>query len=277
MDLNTVEAVHTPARRDEVWPLLPGDAVLAGGTWLFSEPQTHLRRLIDITGLGWRSVDVSAEGIDLAATCTIAEVSALSGRLAVERPDWPAAPLLHECATALLASPKVWRTATVGGNICLSLPAGAMISMATVLDGVLTVWRPDGSDRRVAVADFVTGAGANTLEPAEVLRAIWLPAAALRARTAMRKLAPSPLGRSGIVVAARRDAPVDGGGFVLSVTAATVRPFVFRFPGPPSAAEVRAARDTIPDDRWTDDAHGDPDWRRAMTLLLAEQVRRELT
>jgi CO/xanthine dehydrogenase FAD-binding subunit len=277
MDLNTVEAVRTPVRRDELWPLLPGDAVLAGGTWLFSEPQTHLRRLVDITGLGWRSIDVGGDGIELAATCTIAEASALAGRLTVERPDWPGASLLHECATALLASPKIWHTATVGGNICLSLPAGAMISMATALDGDLTVWRADGSDYRVPVAQFVTGAAANILQSAEVVRAIHLPAAALRARTAMRKVAPSPLGRSGVVVVGRRDTAADGASWVLSVTAATVRPFVFRFPAPPAAAAVAEVLDTVPDGAWTDDPHGDPDWRRAMTLLLAEQIRRELS
>lgn len=38
MDLNTVEVVDRPTRREEVWPLGAGDAVLAGGTWLFSEP-----------------------------------------------------------------------------------------------------------------------------------------------------------------------------------------------------------------------------------------------
>lgn len=276
MDLNTVEAVRAPARRDELWPLLPGDALLAGGTWLFSEPQTHLRRLIDLTGLGWAGVEVRADGIELAATCTIAEASALAKRLAIERPDWPGATLLHDCATALLASPKIWHTATVGGNICLSLPAGAMISMATALDGELTVWRPDGSDYRVPVAQFVTGASANTLGPADVVRALHLPATALRGRTAMRKLAPSPLGRSGVVVVGRRDDAVDGGELVLSVTAATVRPFVFRFTGAPSATDLAEALDTIPGDAWTDDPHGDPDWRRAMTVLLAEQIHQEL-
>lgn len=277
MDLNTVEAVRAPARREEVWPLLPGDAVLAGGTWLFSEPQTHLRRLVDITTLGWPSVTVAPDGIELAATCTIAEVSALADRLAVDRPDWPAASLLRGCATALLASPKIWRTATVGGNICLSLPAGAMISMATALDGELTIWRDDGSDYRVAAADFVVGAGVNTLGPTEVLRALRLPATALRGRVAMRKLAPSPLGRSAVVVAARRDTVADGNGMVVSITAATVRPFVFRLPGPAFGSAVRRAHDAIPDDAWTDDPHGDPDWRRAMTLVLAKQVCEELS
>lgn len=276
MDLNTVETTSVPRSRDELWPLGRGDSILAGGTWLFSEPQPHVRRLVDITGLGWEPITTAESGIELAATCTLAEVSALSSRLPVERPEFGAAPLFHQCCTALLASFKIWATATVGGNICLSLPAGSMISLTSALGGELTIWRADGTDRRLPVTEFVTGAGDNGLAPADVLRSVWLPAAALRATTAYRKLAPSPLGRSGVVVIGRRDTAADGGRFVLSVTAATVRPYVFTFPTAPSAAAVREAHASVGEDDWTDDAHGDPDWRRAVTLILAEQVRKEL-
>jgi CO/xanthine dehydrogenase FAD-binding subunit len=277
VDLNTVEVVSVPTSRDELWPLGTGDAVLAGGTWLFSEPQPHLRRLVDITALGWPSIALGDNGIELAATCTVAEVSRLSAALRADHPDWVAAPLLHQCCAALLASFKIMGSATVGGNLCLSFPAGAMISLASALDGRATVWRADGSDYELPVADFVTGMATNVLASDDVLRSLYLPAAALRARTAFRKLAPSPLGRSGVVVIGRRDAAADGGRFVLSVTAATVRPYVFGFPSVPDADALRAAHATIPDAAWTRDPHGDPDWRRAMTLLLAEQILVELT
>jgi CO/xanthine dehydrogenase FAD-binding subunit len=276
VDLNTVEVVDTATRREDLWPLGPADAVLAGGTWLFSEPQPGLRRLVDITGLGWDPIILRDNGIELSATCTVAEVSRLSSTLPAARRDWVSAPLMHQCATALLASFKVWGSATVGGNLCLAFPAGAMISLASALDGHVTVWRANGSDYYLPVAEFVTGLGTTVLSPGDVLRSVDLPAAALRGRTAYRKLAPSPLGRSGVVVIGRRDTTGDGGRFVLSVTAATVRPYVFDFPAPPDPQALRAAHATIPDEAWTRDAHGDPDWRRAMTLLLAEQVRAEL-
>jgi CO/xanthine dehydrogenase FAD-binding subunit len=272
VDLNTVETVSTPRRRDELWPLGPSDAVLAGGTWLFSAPQPHLRRLVDLTQLQWPAVTLGDEGIELAATCTLAQVSGLSTRLPSSRPQWEAAPLFHQCCTALLASFKIWRTATVGGNVCLSLPAGSMISLASALRGEVVVWRADGADYRMSITDFVTGSGGNVLAVGDVLRSVHLPASALCGRTAYRKLAPSPLGRSGIVVIGRLDAD---GTLVVSVTAATVRPFVFTFSAP-SVHDVRRAHASIPDDAWTDDPHGDPDWRRAMTLLLAEQVCAEL-
>ncbi len=273
MDLTTVETWRTPTCRDEVWPLGDGDAILAGGTWLFSEPQPSLRRLIDITRLDWSPITLTDSGIEFAATCTIDAVSRLSAALLCSHPQWRAAPLLHQCCTALFASPKIWRTATIGGNLCLSFPAGAMISLTTALDGSVQVWRADGSAYEIPVADFVTGSATNVLAVGDVVRSVHVPASALTARTAFRKLAPSPLGRSGIVVIGRVDAD---GGFVLSVTAATVRPFVFRFPAIPSAADVQTAHAGIPDDAWTTDAHGDPDWRHSVTLVLAQQIRTEL-
>jgi CO/xanthine dehydrogenase FAD-binding subunit len=274
VDLNTVETVSTPRRRDELWPLGPSDAVVAGGTWLFSEPQPRLRRLVDLNRLDWPAIRLRDDGIELAATCTLAQVSELSTRLPVTRPQWQAAPLFHQCCTALLASFKIWRTATVGGNICLSFPAGSMISLTSALGGEVVVWRADGADYRMAITEFVTGSSANVLATGDVLRSVHLPSSALRGRTAYRKLAPSPLGRSGIVVIGRLD---PDGTLVLSVTAATVRPYVFTFPSPSHVEEVRRAHAGIPDDAWTDDPHGDPDWRCAMSLLLAEQVCEELS
>ncbi|TLH81779.1 FAD-binding molybdopterin dehydrogenase [Mycolicibacterium cosmeticum] len=266
VDLNDVEVIDTPRHRDELWPLGPGDAVLAGGTWLFSEPQPQLTRLVDLAGLRWPSVTRTADGVELAATCTVAEVSRLSGELGV--------PLLHQCCTALLASFKIWHTATVGGNLCLAFPAGAMISMVSALAGTVTVWRPDGTEYRCPIDGFVTGESTTMLAAGDVVRSVFLPAHTLSARTAFRKLAPSPLGRSAVVVIGRLD---PDGRFALSVTAATVRPYTFTFAAVPGPDELAAAHAQIPDTAWTDDAHGDPDWRRAMTLVLARQVAAELS
>ncbi len=49
MDLGTVEDLVTGRCRRTG----PGDAWLAGGTWLFSEPQPGLRRLLDLNSLDW--------------------------------------------------------------------------------------------------------------------------------------------------------------------------------------------------------------------------------
>ena len=68
MDLNTITEVTRPKARGELAPWREGDAFLGGGTWLFSEPQPKLTRLIDLSMLGWQPLTVSADGLAIAAT-----------------------------------------------------------------------------------------------------------------------------------------------------------------------------------------------------------------
>src|SRR5690348_10322089 len=115
MDLNTVSEVARPGRTQDVPGWRDGDAWLAGGTWLFSEPQPRVRRLIDLEGLRWEPLTVHEQGLAIAATCTIGQLDAL------EAPgEWRAAPLIRQCCRSLLASFKVLNVATVGGNLCMS-------------------------------------------------------------------------------------------------------------------------------------------------------------
>ena len=86
-----------------------------------------------------------------------------------------------------------------------------------------------------------------------------------------RRIALSPLGRTGTLVIGRAD---PSGEVVFTVTGGTTRPRVLRFDEPPSAAALADAIDSIDD--WYDDAHGKPDWRRAMSLKFAEEIREEL-
>lgn len=271
MDLNTITEIARPASRAELPKWAPGDAWLAGGTWLYSEPQPRLTRLIDLTELGWPALQLSDDGLEIAATCSVAELHAAASTLA---PQWRAAPLIEQCCHAFLASFKIWKTATVGGNLCLALPAGAMISLTAALDGICTIWSPDGSERRLAVLDFIEGPQRPSLTQGELLRAVTIPAAALSARTAFRQISLTPVGRSGALVIGKTTAD---GGLDLTVTASTSRPLRLAFATMPDAPTLRARiLGGIPDALYHDDHHGDPPWRRQMTLRLAEDVRREL-
>jgi CO/xanthine dehydrogenase FAD-binding subunit len=243
-----------------------GDAWLAGGTWLFSEPQPGLRRLLDLRAFGWPSLRAGADGLEIAATCTLAELARL------QAPQWPASPLFGQCCHALLGSFKVWNSATVGGNLCLALPAGPMISLTAALDGACTIWGP-GPPRRVPVADFVTGPGRCALAPGELLRSVYLPAEALASTTAFRQLSLSRLGRSAALVIGRR-AP-GAGGVVITLTAATARPVQLRFAGVPAAGDLLDAIDAARPP-WHDDVHGSPAWRAAITRELALDVLADL-
>ncbi|WP_432519501.1 FAD binding domain-containing protein [Kineococcus sp. SYSU DK006] len=274
MDLTTVETILPVRDRAALAGAHRGagdTALLAGGTWLFSVPQPHLRTLVDLTALGWEPFEVDEQGLRIAATCPIGALADVPFAA-----DWAARPLFRQCTRALLASFKVRAVATVGGNVCTALPAGAMTSLTSALDGVAELWPQGGGVRRVPVAELVTGDGRTALAPGEVLRAVRLPVRALRATTAFRRLSRARLGRSAALVVGRRD---EDGGFTLTVTASTPRPLVLRHAAVPAAAELVAQLEAAVEDGpgWFEDVHGDLDWRRAGTLRFAAEVVEELS
>ena len=270
MNLSTITDIKRPSSADEITHWHPGYAWLGGGTWLFSEPQWATNTLIDLDGLNWPALKATPAGLEIAATCRLAELQAFKGQR-----DWIAVPLITECCNALLMSFKIWNMASVGGNVCMSLPAGAMISLTAALEGVCTLWPRDGAPRQISVVDFVTGNHANVLQPGELLRSIHLPASALAKRYAFRRASLTHLGRSAVFLVGTRSAHVDD--LLLTVTAATPRPVQLHFDRTPSADELRHAIDArIPADGYFDDVHGSPAYRRRLTYYYAEQIRAEL-
>jgi CO/xanthine dehydrogenase FAD-binding subunit len=272
MNLNTIAEVRrVTGNGDEVFDWREGDSWLAGGTWLFSEPQPHLRRLLDLQGFDWEPLVISEQGLQISATCTIAQLDALRAP-----PDWVAAPLIHQCCHAFLASFKVWNTATVGGNICMSLPAGPMISLTVALEGVYNLRLRDGSEQRVAAEEFVTGNHQNILQPGDLLCSIDLPIAALRKHTCFRRMSLTHLGRSTALLIGTLS-PQDGS-FVLTVSASTVLPIRLSFDEVPDARSLRERlRENIADPMYHDDVHGAPDYRKHLTFHFGEEIRRELS
>lgn len=266
MDLHALRDLRVARSRDDL-RFGPGEAPLGGGTWLYSEPQPGLTGLVDLTGLGWEPWTRRPDGgLSVASTCTVAQLVAVP---AAE--GWTAPPLFRACAESLLQSFKIWGTATIGGNIATALAAGALIGLGGALDAELVIWTPDGGERRQRVADAVLAQRTTTLRAGEVIRSIEFGPAAMAARTAFRRIALSPLGRAGTVLAARRDRD---GALVLCITGGTTRPEVLRWPGAPASGEVREAVGAVRS--WFTDAHGAADWRRGVSQRLAEEIREEL-
>jgi CO/xanthine dehydrogenase FAD-binding subunit len=266
MDLPGVTSYRSAAGRGDL-ALAPGETLVSGGTWLFSEPQPGTTGLVDLTGLDWPAWERTAEGLRLAATCTVEELLAIpAGELGT------AADLVRFCADALVMSFKVQHLATLGGNVCLALPAGAMTSLLVALDATAVVWTPEGGERRQPVADLVTGVCRTTLEHGEVLRALEVPASSFAETYAFRRASLAPLGRSAVLLVARRT-PAD---VVLSLTAATTRPVLVELYPHDWPYQLPRALDAV--DCWHQDAHGAADWRAAMAGRLAaeclEEVRR---
>jgi CO/xanthine dehydrogenase FAD-binding subunit len=228
------------------------------------------RHPLDLRSLRWPALAASNTGLDIAATCTIAELYGFQPPA-----EWTAAPLFQLCARAFLASFKIWNAATVGGNICMSLPAGPMVTLATALEARYTLLPRDGASREVAAIDFVTGNHTNVLAPGELLRNIHLPARALRKRFASHRSSLTHLGRSAVFLIGTRSPDEDD--LLLTITAATPRPAQISFDHTPSAAELRHAIDeAVPAEGYFDDVHGSPAYRRRLTYYYAEQIRAEL-
>jgi CO/xanthine dehydrogenase FAD-binding subunit len=270
MNLGTINEVKRPTAFADIGAWRDGYSWLAGGTWLFSEPQVAVDTLIDLDSLGWAPLTATKDGLDIAATCRIVDLHDFKNQ-----PAWCAVPLFRHCIDSFLMSFKIWNAATIGGNVCMSLPAGAMISLTAALEGVCTLWPRDGAPREVAVVDFVTGNHQNVLQKGELLRKIHLPVAALTKRTAMRQVSLTRHGRSAaLIIATVRD---DGSDFLLTVSASVSRPIHLRFAACPSAAELREALDNrLPPDAYFADVHGSASYKRHVTLYLAEQIRMEL-
>ena len=269
LDLNTVtEVVRRPSERPGAdWR--PDDAYLAGGTWLFSEPQTHLRRLVDLTALGWIPLHADSAGLEIGATCTISQLYGFA-----PPPDWPAAGLIRTSCEAFLASFKVWNAATVGGNICMALPAGPMITLTVALQADYRLWATDGSERTLPAAEFVVGNNRNVLQPGELLRSVHIPAAALRGQYAYRHFCLTKLGRSTVFLVGTRDR--DTGAVLLTLTAATTQPICLSFDANPTAAELAERIEALDAGVWFDDANGTPAHRRHLARHFAEEIRAEL-
>jgi CO/xanthine dehydrogenase FAD-binding subunit len=271
MDLNTIVEIKRPACADEVKEWKAGHAWLAGGTWLFSEPQVAVDTLVDLAGLEWPALTVSADGVEIAATCKVIEVEKF-----VVPAEWPGAGLFTRCCHSFLSSFKIWHEATVGGNVIMSLPAGPMISLTAALEGVCTLWPREGAPRKVPIVEFVTGNHQNLLAHGELMRSIFLPASALRKRFGFRQFALTQLGRSAVLIVGT-SCP-DAGDFLLTITAATLRPVQLRFAKIPSAGELKDAIDAaVPFELYLEDPHGSPAHRQHLTYYFAEQIRQELS
>jgi CO/xanthine dehydrogenase FAD-binding subunit len=226
--------------------------------------------LIDLETLRWPALKATSDGLEIAATCTIAELDRFQAAK-----EWTAAPLLRLCCHALLMSFKIYNAATVGGNICMSLPAGAMISLTAALEGTYTLWPQGGPPRKVSALDFVIGNHMNVLKPGELLRSIHLPARALKKRFAFRRNSLTHLGRSAaLVIGTQSKASED---LLLTITASTAKPVQLHFDRMPTADALRhAIGAAIPDAAWFDDVHGSAPYKRHLTYYYAEQIRAEL-
>jgi len=286
MDMMSVDDVVLTADPD-VWR--PGDSWLAGGTVLLSYGTDIIRgrprRLLDLTAANWPEVTWRRDdtggpvALELAATCRVASVFRLprSKALPTDCRELAGLDLFRPCCDSFVASWKIWNVSTVGGNVATSLPAGPMISLLSGLDAEAFLVGPGGDRRVVPVSELVLGEACNGIGDGELVRSFTIPVAALRQPCAYRRISLRERGRSAALLIGRRTGPRR---VRIVVTASTRRPHVVDLGGPdrPSTAEVwrQLVDAVVTPDGWHDDMHGAPDWRRAMTHRLGDEILAEL-
>ncbi|HKK90262.1 MAG TPA: xanthine dehydrogenase family protein subunit M [Desulfobacteraceae bacterium] len=169
---------HAPESVEQLLPLLSDAArpfrIVAGctdfipavrtGRWSFDEDVT----IIDIKKIkAFNHIEQQGGMVHIGACTRLTQL--------LESPEiQEKAPVLAR-AVATMGSWQVRNTATIGGNICMSSPAGDTIPALLVLDARVTLAGPDGEEE-ILLKDFLTGPGQNTLAGNQVMTRISFPA-----------------------------------------------------------------------------------------------------
>lgn len=141
--------------------------LIAGGTDLLVDKDSQIEVLIDITGLGLNYIESDGQGLRIGATSTFASIEV--------------APSLGQSPYQVLAqaarqmgTPQIRNVATIGGNICTSLPSADSAPALLVLDATVKVTGSAG-ERFIDIADFFIDARGNCLKEDEILIEVRLP------------------------------------------------------------------------------------------------------
>ncbi|MEO1374620.1 MAG: FAD binding domain-containing protein [Cyanobacteria bacterium J06635_10] len=177
MDLHNIDNYLCPTDINQVTDWGENWSWLAGGTWLFSEPQPQIKTLVDIQSFGWDKIEFvkgsnSHQGrlLAIGATCTLTKL--------LEHPrvsEYTAVEGFKGAISALSASLKVVNVATVGGNICLALSVGTLAPIMVALDASYEIWNMAGKSRIVAAKDFQIASRQTILQSGELLRRVLIP------------------------------------------------------------------------------------------------------
>jgi len=263
MDLPDVETYLRPRELEEVKNWQDGWTWLAGGTWIFSEPQPQIKTLVDMQGLGWSELEATSLGLTIGAKCSMSRL------LQFSYPEtWTAVTALQS-AVYELASFKVQNVATVSGNLCLALPASTFAPVMVMLEAKYEILPLEGSAYWVSALDFQTGARQTILKPGEVLRKIWISQANLEWRVNYRRICVATAGLAVSIVVAAYNAKTAQVRF--GIGAAVPSPRLIEFAHVPSTTELAEALDAqIPQTDFLEDETSAV-YRRHVTQVLMER------
>lgn len=258
MDLHRVETYLRPHDFTTIKTWDAHHAWLAGGTWLFSEPQPHLHTLVDLEALNWQEIEPEPERIGIGATCSLTQLTSYPWP-----PSWQATRLFSQAVSALAASFKVTHLATIGGNLCLALAVGVMAPVCVLLDATYEIWKPGGDRRFVPARQFQVGHQQTALQTGEVLRRIWLPSTYLTWRTGFQRFGMTATDPALALVMVAQD-PASGATRIC-LGACVAAPQLLEFGTHPGPADLTPALESI---RWLDDLRASARYRHQITQVL---------
>ena len=270
MDLYSVKTYLRPKLLREVENWQPNWNWLAGGTWIFNEPQPQVTTLVDLQPLNWSEIEIKSDGLSIGATCIQNDLL----DFAFPQP-WTATEALKD-AVRELASFKLSHAATVGGNICLALSASTFAPTMVALNANYEIIKPDGEAYFVDAVDFQTAPQQTILQPGEVLRRINIPIWHLAQwQTSFKRMAVCTAGYAiAIVVTAyhpqTQQVRFGIGGSVKS-------PRLIEFDTVPTPEQIMGAIRELPLHAYIDNERGSAVYRRHITQVLMQRGIDELT
>lgn len=158
--------------------------ILAGGSFIHGLEArgllSEVEALIDIRKLGFTGVSASADGVNIGAMTTFAQLEQL--------PELGSAPWLGALKDALTYPPmQIKNAATVGGCLAAACPFFDIPTALMALDCKLSV-SGAGAKREMKLADLFAGLFENSLAPGELIMEAKLAKPAGRAASAFIKL-----------------------------------------------------------------------------------------
>ncbi|NJK63372.1 MAG: carbon monoxide dehydrogenase [Synechococcaceae cyanobacterium SM2_3_1] len=265
MDLHTVQHYLRPDQFSEIqkWP--QGYAYLAGGTWLFSQPQPQVHTLVDLEGLGWSGIEVT-QALEIGATCSLQTL------LCHPWPrEWSALYGLQQ-AIASLASFKVTHLATVGGNLCLALPFGIVAPGMLVLEAAYELADLNGIQRLISARSFQTGPLQTQLQPGEVLRRIHIPLASLEWESRFDRIGVTASDPA-LAMLVTACAP-DRTRWRFGLNAGVSLPLLLQYDHQPDPEAMLADLERITD--WVEDYRASARYRRHLTWIMMQRATQSL-
>ena len=264
MDLHNVETYLTPQTLAEISNWKSGWSWLAGGTWLFTEPQPQITTLVDLQNFSWSEIEINSEGLTIGATCIMSQL------LNYSFPEnWTSVKALKSAVNEL-ASFKIQNVATVGGNLCLAIPAGTFAPVMVLLDAKYQILPLLGEPYWISALEFQTEIKQTILKPGEVLRKIFIPKENLELQTNYQRICLTSAGLAISIVVAAYNTNTQKIKFAIS--GCIPSPKLIEFAQIPSQTEInQKLNDTIPLTDYLNDTTASNTYRQHITRTLMKR------